>query len=268
MDGILANRFDYLQRIWKLRYFWFSLVQQDLNNRYKRSVLGIGWSLLRPLAMTFIFCMVFAKLFNVSVAEYAPHLLVGMTIWQFFTESLTHGCLSFLRSREYIRQQAVPLAIYPLRSILGSGFHGLVALSLALVISWYFRGFLDPLALLYLVPSIAYLFLLGWFLAILSGFAYTHFPDTNHLLELALQVLFYVTPILYLPKSLGDRGRMTLLIEWNPLTSVLALIRTPILEGTAPAMQHVLFSLVFLAIVAGLAIFTLRKLERTLVFWI
>ena len=173
MDGIIANRFEYIQRIWRIRYFWFSLVQQDLNNRYKRSVLGIGWSLLRPLAMTVVFCMVFSKLFDVSVAEYAPHLLVGMTTWQFFTESLTQGCLSFYRGREYIRQQAVPLAIYPLRTILGSGFHGLMALSLALAISWYFRGYLDPCALLYLLPSIVYLFVLGWSLAIISGFTYT-----------------------------------------------------------------------------------------------
>ena len=67
------------------------------------------------------------------------------------------------------------------------------------------------------------------------------------MLELCLQILFYVTPILYLPKTLGDRGRMMLLIEWNPLTSVLALVRTPILDGAAPALHHIQFSLLFLA---------------------
>src|SRR6476620_5524116 len=102
MDGLVANRFDYLQRIWKMRYFWFSLVQKDLDNRYKRSFIGIGWSLLRPLAMTAIFCLVFAKVFNVSIGEYAPHLLIGMTVWQFFNESLLRGCLTFKQSREYI----------------------------------------------------------------------------------------------------------------------------------------------------------------------
>lgn len=268
MEGFFASRLDYLARIWTLRYFWFSLVRNDLSNRYKRSFLGIFWSLVRPLAMTFILCMVFAKLFNLEVAEYAPFLLLGMLTWQFFTESLLQGCHSFGLGSAYIRQQSVPLAIFPLRTVLGSGFHALVALGMALVVTWYFRGSLDPLALFYLIPAVFYLFVLGWFLAILSGIMHTHFPDTNHLLEISLQILFYMTPILYQPSSIQNRTKMIMVIEWNPLTSVLALIRTPILEGTAPAMHHVLISLLFLAVLASLGLVLLRKLERTLIFWI
>jgi lipopolysaccharide transport system permease protein len=268
MDGFLATRLDYLYRIWALRYFWFSLVKNDLDKRYKRSFFGIGWSLLRPLSMTFIFCVVFGKLFNIPMEEYAPFLLIGMTTWQFFTESLIQGSYSFTLGAAYIRQQHVPLAIFPLRTILGSGFHSLIALAMALLVALFFKGSLDPLALLTLIPAVVLLFVLCWSLAIVSGVMYTHFPDTSHLLEILLQILFYVTPILYRPDTIAERSRLALLVEWNPITSLLALIRVPVLEGTAPALHHVQVSLLFTAVVATIAVWLLRRLERTLIFWI
>jgi lipopolysaccharide transport system permease protein len=85
-------QFDYLRRIWLLRHFWFSLVANDIRSRYRRSILGVGWSLLRPLGMTAIFCVVFGTLFNQNIATYAPYVLIGMTTWQFLMESLTSGC--------------------------------------------------------------------------------------------------------------------------------------------------------------------------------
>jgi lipopolysaccharide transport system permease protein len=268
MEGSTTKHLDYLASVWKLRYFWFSMVKKDLDQRYKKSFFGIGWSLLRPLSMTFIFCVVFGKLFNYPLEEYAPYLLVGMMTWQFITESILQGCYSFSLGSAYIRQQQIPLAIFPLRSVLGSGFHFLVALCVALAVSFYFKGSLNLLALLNLIPAIVLLSLLGWSLAVVSGVLYTHFPDTNHMLEIGLQILFYVTPIMYRTESIAGRQRLTALVELNPFTSLLELMRTPILEGTAPAMHHILISLLILVIVGSTALLLLRKLERTLVFWI
>jgi lipopolysaccharide transport system permease protein len=269
MEGFGAVRVSYLFRIWELRYFWFSLVRNDLDNRYKRSFFGIGWSLLKPLAMTAVLCAVFGRLFDVAIEDYAPHLLIGMTTWQFFTEALLQGCNSFVLARPYIRQQQVPLAIFPLRTVLGAGFHFLVALGMGLIITLCLRGVVEPVALLSLIPVILIFFVLGWFLAILSGVIFTHFPDTNHLLEIGLQILFYVTPILYKPEVIASRGgKLAMLVEWNPITSLLALVRTPIVDGSFPAVQHIATSLFFLAIVGTLAIVLLRRTERTLIFWI
>ena len=54
----------YFSKIWRLRYFWMALVRNDLRNRYRRSVIGIGWSLLQPIAMTIVLCVVFCQLFE------------------------------------------------------------------------------------------------------------------------------------------------------------------------------------------------------------
>jgi lipopolysaccharide transport system permease protein len=268
MDGGRAQPFGYLGRIWQLRYFWFSLVKNDLNQRYSRSFLGIGWSMVRPLAMTAVFCVVFAKLFRISFWEYAPFVLLGLTLWQFLVETILGGCDCFSRAAPYIRQQRIPLAIFPLRTVLGTGFHALIAVSLAALIAWTCHGFPGGLVLLSLIPGVIILFLLGWFLAIVGGVLHTHFYDTRHLLEIGLQILFYLTPILYHPGSLSQYQHLHAMMEWNPMTGVLEMFRQPILFGEWPRLAHYQISLLVMAGAGVLAAFALRKLERTLVFWI
>jgi lipopolysaccharide transport system permease protein len=191
-----------------------------------------------------------------------------MTVWQFLTETLNTGCHIIAVGGAYIRQQRIPLAIFPLRTVLGVGFHALIALTLAIAFTVVLRGTFNPLLLLQLVPGIVLLFLLGWCFAILTGIMNTLFPDTVYLLEICLQILFYVTPILYRPGDIAGRGRLIQLVEWNPFTSIMSMIRTPILEGTMPPLDHALISLGFLALVGTAAVLLLRKWERTLIFWI
>src|SRR5437763_299835 len=152
---------SYFGAIWNCRHFWFSLVKLDLRTRYRRSVLGLGWSLLQPICMTAIYCVVFHKLFNQSIAEYAPHLLAGQVIWNFINLSTLQGCQSFFQGEAYIRQCPLPMAIYPLRTVLAASFHFLIAMSvvLLLVVGLSLAGpeprqVFHPISLLNLVPGV------------------------------------------------------------------------------------------------------------------
>jgi ABC-type polysaccharide/polyol phosphate export permease len=101
------------------------------------------------------------------------------------------------------------------------------------------------------------------------------------LLEIVLQALFYLTPVMYFPEIFAGRGRMTMLMYWNPLTSVLGLIRGPLVYGfdkvaadgtvqfsTDLYLFHLWYAGVFLLLVGGLAWCLLRRFERDLVYWI
>lgn len=259
----------YLSRMWQMRYFLRSLVRLDLETRYRHSFLGIGWSLIRPVAMSIVFCAIFCRLFKLPVSDYAPFVMTGLSIWQFLTEACICGCDSFNRGAAYIRQKPLPLALFPLRTVLGCGIHGSIALVLACVIAVVLKGVFNPWAMLALIPTLALVFLLALFLATLFGMIHVHFPDTQHLLEISLQIIFYLTPIMYFPSLMQQRSaRAAALVELNPFAHVLDVIRQPIWMGEIAPLNSYLWTIGFCAVTGVIAIWCLKKLERTLVFWI
>src|SRR5262249_19939356 len=157
-----------------------SLVRMDLRTRYRRSILGLGWSLLNPIAMTVTLCVVFHTVFRMDVADYAPYLMCGLVAWNYILSVTLQGCQCFFQAESYMRQHPAPLAIYPLRTALGGAVHLLFAMVVVLGLTLAFKGFAHPLALLSLIPALLLLFLFAWSLAVLAGCANVHFQDTQH----------------------------------------------------------------------------------------
>ena len=262
----VPNMTAYVTELWRLRHFWMALVRNDLRNRYRRSVLGLGWSLLQPVAMTVVLCTVFAGVFGISLSEYAPYLLSGLTFWNFVSAAAIVGCQSFFQGESYIRQHRAPLAMYPLRTTLGAGYHFLVGMGVVLVAVSIFSGFDNPLALLSLMPSLVLLFVFAWSLAVCTGTLNVLFHDTQHLLEIILQILFYMTPIIYKPEILIKRG-LGWAVQFNPFAVLLELVRQPLLEGALPSVETTWASLLIVAATVAIAALLLRWCERRLVFF-
>jgi ABC-type polysaccharide/polyol phosphate export permease len=256
----------YLRSVWECRYFWLSLVKMDLRARYRGSVIGVGWSLLNPAVMSAILCLVFAGLFNQDIREYGPYLFAGLTFWNFFLGVTQGGCGSFFQGESYIRQFPAPMAIYPLRTVLGCAFHYAVALVVVVGLAAVMRGGIPVLPLLTLVPGMLLLMLLGWSSATLMGLANVRFRDTRHLSDVALQVLYFMTPVLYPARMLEARPRLNMLLSCNPLVPFLRLLRDPVLEGAFPAPG--VFAAATLIAVGSvtLAATALRMEERRLIF--
>jgi len=257
----------YLCRVWRLRYFWLALVRMDLRSRYRRSMLGVGWSLLHPIAMTAVLCTVFSTIFQTDVRSYAPFLLAGLVTWNFLVSVLNHGCQCFFQGESYIRQYPAPLAVYPLRSTLGAGIHFLLGLVVVLALVWALRGFGNLPALVSLVPTLVLLFILGWSLAVCLGVVNVMFQDTQHLTEVMIQILFYVTPIIY-PAELLRARHLDWFVAINPVATFLELIRQPILDGTAPSPATLAMAAATTAAAATVAALTLWKAEGKLVFYL
>jgi ABC-type polysaccharide/polyol phosphate export permease len=256
---------DYLAAIWRCRHFWLSLVKNDLRTRYRRSVLGMGWSLLHPICMTIILTAVFYNFWNADIREFAPYVLAGLATWNYVLTVVSHGCHCFFLGESYIRQYPAPLAIYPLRTALGGTIHFLVALSVVLMLSWYCHGFGNLPALVSLVPTILLLFVFAWSAAVLAGVANVYFQDTQHLTEVGFQMLFYATPIIYYAQQLKGTN-----LEWlvilNPMVSLLELVRQPILKGEIPTVGTFAVAITTVVITLVAAAWTLARLQRRLIF--
>ncbi|MFO0879532.1 MAG: ABC transporter permease [Gemmataceae bacterium] len=259
---------DYLGKMWHCRYFWLSLVRIDLRARYRRSLLGVGWSLVRPVALTIILCVVFQRLFRrTDTWTYAPYILSGLACWDYIVTATKQGCQCFFQGESYIRQHPTPIAVFSLRTALTETFHFLIALLVLLGLAWYVNGFGNLPALVSLIPTLALLFIFIWSLATLAGFANVYFQDTQHLMDVVFQIIFYATPIIYYPQDLGQGSRLYMLVTTcNPLVPLLRLLRDPILYAQVPSVEIYSAAMLTVFCTAGLAMAVCARLQRQLIF--
>jgi lipopolysaccharide transport system permease protein len=263
----------YLDEVWRSRFFWLSLVKMDLQLRYRRSVLGVGWSLLHPLASTLVLCFAFHELLHQSVRNYAPSLMIGLAWWGYVSGVTIQGCQCFVDAESYIRQHSIPMAVYPLRNALGSMIHFVIALTVVLVLAWCFppvdsvRGFGKLVALAILPFSLTLLLLLGWAVSVLGGYVNSAFRDIQHLMNIGFQVLFYLMPIIYPSGSLTNT-RLGELIKYNPLVPFLDIVREPILNGRVPSLDTYMTATLATLVVTALAIMLLQRLQKRVILYL
>lgn len=256
----------HLTAVWKFRHFLLALVKLDLRLRYRRSILGVGWSLLNPIAMTVVFAVVFSSLLGGGdIPRYVPHLLIGMAVWNFLRECVVTGCKSLIQSETYIRQSPLPYGIYPLRTVLGQAIHSSIALGVALAVTFMYKPGTNPLALLYAVPGLLLMFIAAWAAATLFSFLNVYFQDTSHLLEVGAQIVFFLSPIMYYPQNLSDKG-MQWMMDINPVHLFLELIRGPLTTGALPSSQLLLTGAGFTTLMVGLAAGTTAWLQKRVIF--
>jgi ABC-type polysaccharide/polyol phosphate export permease len=242
-----------------------SLAVLDLRKRYRRSALGLGWSVLQPLAMAAVIGGVFVGAMGVDFAQHFPFVLVGLCVWSFTSSVVRDGCGSIFWSETYIRQQRAPLAIYPLRIVLASAMHLSVAIAPVLVWSAAVGGFESMPALALLPLAFALLVVLGWGLAIVVSIVTVYVPDASQVLEIVLQLAFYATPIIYNPALLRDRG-CGWAVDLNPAAALVDVFRQPLLLGQFPSWSAVLLVAAATAVVWAGAGVLLSKFERTIIF--
>jgi lipopolysaccharide transport system permease protein len=257
----------HLTGVYRYRYFWGSLVRLDLRNRYRRSVLGIGWSLLQPLAMAAVFATVFSGIMGQSDwRTYVPFLIVGLTVWDFLKNGATVGCDSFVRAEAYIRQHPLPFAIYPLRSVLGNFVHFSIAMLAGVGFTAYLQDSPQAFTMLPVVlPAIVMAFVFSWGVATVSAFAHVYFHDTKHLLDVGSQIFFFLTPVMYARKVLDDK-QLGWLADLNPIVTYLELIRTPLISGEPPSVSLIQQGVVLTVVSFGLGCGTLAWLQKKIVF--
>ncbi len=257
----------YLASIWQCRNFWFSLVVNDLQLRYRRSVLGVGWSLLHPLAFAIVLGAAFHEIFHQPVREYLPYLLCGLAAWGYLTGAATEGCSTYINAENYIRQHPLPLAVYPLRTTLGVMIHFLIALALVAVLKLGLQGTQRPPELLSLTAGVLLLFLFGWAVAALAGYVNVAFRDTQHILGIVFQIGFYLSPIIYPASSLAST-RFGWVLALNPLTPFLDVIREPMLEGRPPSLACACAAAAITLVVGAAAALSLGRQQRRVIFYL
>jgi lipopolysaccharide transport system permease protein len=257
----------YLMDIWSCRYFWLHLSRAELRARFRRSVLGILWALLQPLLMTLLLSFIFGSVFQIPMGDFAPFVFSGILVWEFICNCVNLGCASFIAAGPYICQRKLPLAIYPLKSVLTACVLFLVGMiGLFLWILLTKPGNLGWPLLSFLV-SFPLLFLVGAPLAVVVAFINVKFRDFQFLVVLLLQALYFVSPVFLEPKMFRN-AHIAYLLEYNPVYHILNLVRAPLLSGTFPGGIDYLFTLGTIGVILLVAGAKIAKEEASLIFYL
>jgi ABC-type polysaccharide/polyol phosphate export permease len=247
------------------------MVRMDLKTRYRRSVLGVGWSLMNPLMMTVVFCLVFGAFFKqADWRTYGPYFLAGLTLFAFVRDSAWSGCYTFFKNENYIRQCPLPLTIYTLRTVLGASIHFGISLlvTIVAVIVLSPENALRTLGILWVViPGVIMLFLFCWSISVLASYMTVFFHDTVQMMEVTFQILFFLTPIMYPKEMIIGRGQgLSFLLQINPIYTFMELIREPILTGQVPITWVYVKASIILTTALAMAIGTIVWLEKKMIF--
>lgn len=228
------------------------LVRTDFKLRYQGSVLGYAWSLLRPLFMFLILYIVFVKFLRVgaSVPHFPIYLLLGIVLWQFFSDMTNQSLSSIVGRGDLIRKIRIPRWMIVLSSSVSAIIN--LALNLLVVAVFMVVNGADISTAAVLVPlAIIQIYMFGLGLSLFLSAAYVKYRDISYIWEVVMQAGFYITPILY-PLNLITNLNFQKLVMLNPMAQAIQDVRavmvTPDAITTAEVFQSSAARLIPIAI--------------------
>ena len=233
----VLSRNKYIERLVYPRDLLRELVGRDMKLRYKRSVLGIVWSLINPLAQLVVFSFVFGLVLPLNIPNYASFVFAGLLVWTWFQLSLFQATGAIVDNRDLIRRPGFPAAVLPIVTVSTHFVHFVLALPILLVFLW-FEGNLLTATVLVLPLLIALQFLFTLSLSYIVAIWHVSFRDTQHLLGIALLLVFYLTPIFYDASFVPDVYRP--IYNLNPMVQLVSAYRAVLLHGELPAVKPML----------------------------
>ena len=232
---------DPFVNIWTNRSLIGLLVARDLTLRYKRSVLGIWWTVLNPLLTTLVYWFVFSAIFQREGSGEAPfivYLLSGtLLISSFFSQGSTAGGSSLIGSRGVLSRVRIPGESFAVTAALAAGVNFLIGLVMLALIQLATGWGIPWTVILVPIPALAMLFLVTGF-GMLIASAAIHFYDVLDLVRVILHMAIWLVPTFYPIDIVPDN--LQVLIKINPLYSYLVVFRGFMYEGTfAPTWNFV-----------------------------
>ncbi len=244
-----------------------NLASRDIKVKYRRSVLGIMWSILNPLLTMLVLTKVFGLLLKVQVENFATYYIVGSSLWSFFSESTSLALTSILGGSSLIKKVYIPKYIFPLEKCIFALINFAFSL-IAVVLVMLFQGvwptwtmLLAPLPVLY-----CFTFCVGFSL-ILSALT-VYFRDIMHLYSVFLTVLMYLTPIIYPKELIMGNNIIYAIVRCNPMFHYVEYFRAVMMYNTVPSLTE---NLICIAISLGtllLGALIFRKAEKKFILHI
>ncbi|MCA0398099.1 MAG: ABC transporter permease [Bacteroidetes bacterium] len=257
-----ASEKNYWKDIWRFRELFYILSWRDLKVRYKQTVIGAAWSIIRPLLTTLIFTVVFnrvAKLQSPGAAPYTLLVFCGMLPWQFFSNALSEASNSLIGNTNLITKVYFPRLIIPASSIITSLVDFAISFGILIVMLIYFK-FLPPLQILalplFLLLALLAAFGVGLYVTALN----VKYRDFRYIIPFIVQFGLYITPVGFSSNVIPEKWR--LLYAINPMVGVIDGFRWCIL-GTPLDVRMLAVSILVTCVFLWLGLWYFRKTEKS-----
>jgi ABC-2 type transport system permease protein len=269
-----------------MRQLWAHLGWQDIKQRYRRSVIGPLWITISMGVTAVGLGVLYAKLFHESIGTYLPYVVVGFIVWNFINGCLIEGMDTFIANEGMIKQIPAPLSVYVLRTVWRQVLmlaHNIVIYLIILAI--FFRsldvpyqlepphGLLHPglsFAALLAIPAAALIAINGVWVALLFGIISTRFRDIPQVINSVIQLLFYMTPIIWSPDTFLAKqgaGWAMLIFQLNPLYHFVQIMRGPMIGQQVSPISWIVVG-AFTIVGWGLALVAMRNYRARVSYWV
>jgi lipopolysaccharide transport system permease protein len=208
------------------------LIARDFKLRYKRSIFGVGWSLLVPLAQLAVLYVVFNKIVPLNIPNFTAFLFTGILPWNWLQTSLLMSALAVVDNRELVKEIGFPVALLPAITVFSQFIHFLLALPIMagfLIVNGYRLN--ASLVALPLVILIQFALILS--LAYIVATVQVRFRDTQYLLGITLFLFFYLTPVFWDDAAIPEPYRTVM--HFNPVAVLLNAYRAILVHGQWPS---------------------------------
>jgi ABC-2 type transport system permease protein len=248
----------------KYKNLLFNLVSRDIKVRYRRSVLGMLWTVLNPLLMMVVITVVFSTIFKQNIEHFPIYYLSGSLIFSFNSETTSNALYSIIGNAALMKKVYIPKYLFPLAKVVSGlvniGFSLIAMFVVMIILGVEFR----PTLLLLPIP-ILYTFVFSTGLGLLLAAATVFFRDIAHFYGVFVMAWTYFTPVFY-PETILPHAAMQIM-KWNPMYHYVKYMRDLILFGNFPGMKEnlICFMFSFLFLVLGVIVFY-KKQDRFVLY--
>jgi lipopolysaccharide transport system permease protein len=263
LDARPATVTSWMADVWSHRQVLARLSVTDFQVRYKRATFGVLWAAVVPVLQALVLVVVFSKVLRLTgTSHFGAYVFAGTLAWGYFAGVLSTGATAIVDRSGLTDKVWFPRALLPLTSI----FANLVSLAVSLVVLLIALPVLGvPIGprLLLLVPAVVLDVAFSAALSLCLAALHVYFRDVRFLVQAALMVWFYLTPIAYPRSLLGHH--LASIVALNPMTGVVAVFQHAAVGGSQPWLGPVLISIGFTVVLLVIAVDAHRRHDRLFV---
>ena len=254
-----------LTQLWRFRGFIWGSIKREHQLRYRRTQLGFFWTIAHPLALILIYTLVFGGVMRAGMVDesgpfsYAIYLCSGILTWNLLADVLTRLTSVFLDNSNLLKKVQVPKLTFPVITL------GSCLLNFAIVMAVFFVfiiavGRFPGVVVVAMLPVLLIQLALGTGLGMVLASVNVFYRDIQQALAIALQFVFWLTPIVYVSEILS--ARTVSVLTWNPVWPLMLAYRAIFMQGQEPVWQSLLYPAAVSLILIGAGFLAFARLQH------